>query len=141
MHLDFKSERQRWEAELEKSAPSLDSFDIEEDQEDTPVFSGQQSASQPFMILHNDRATNDARTFAEADAALEQEDRELEALLALMEDENDEPMDQKASQHFSSDDEDYDSLFMEMVPGPKIGKDQGHMALDDQVPDEVMDED
>lgn len=140
LHLDFKSERQRWEAELEKSAPSLDSSDFEEDEEDLPVFSGQQAASQPFTIFHNDEPTSDARTSDEADAVLEQEDRELEALLALMEDEHDVLMDQEASQHFGSDDEDYDSLFMDLVPESKTGKDQGNMTMDDQVPDEIMDE-
>ena len=54
----------------------------------------------------------------EVDYVLAQEEQEMRELIALMEDEPD-----NASQHYGSDDEDYDQLFMEysstMQPQPQ----------------------
>lgn len=48
----------------------------------------------------------------EADYVLAQEEREMQELIASMEEEQD------MSQHYGSDDEDYDQLFMEYTSSP-----------------------
>lgn len=59
---------------------------------------------------------------SEADYVLQQEQRELEALVAAMEE--DENRQETASQHFGSDDVDYDQLFMEVTPDVEMQQQQ-----------------
>lgn len=96
--LDFVSERKRWEAEKARQAPHEDDDMIEEIPEDATQSELSNSAPQ-----HHPEMT-------EADYIAAQEEYELQQLIASMEHEED-----TASQHFGSDDEDYDELFMECV--------------------------
>jgi hypothetical protein len=82
------SERKRWEAEKAQQAPPED--DAMVDETPLPEWSVEQ---EPDMT--------------EADYVAAQEEYELQLLVASMQREDD-----GASQHFGSDDEDYDSLFM-----------------------------
>ncbi|KAL1612248.1 hypothetical protein SLS60_000472 [Paraconiothyrium brasiliense] len=86
--LDHISEQRRWEAEKARQAPQIYDDLIDEEIEDP-------SSSLPDQELE------------EADYVLAQEEREMQELIASMEEERD------ASQHYGSDDEDYDQLFME----------------------------
>ena len=54
---------------------------------------------------------NASQPEVEAEDILQQEERELQELIALIDDE--ESQHDSASQHFGSDDEDYDQIFME----------------------------
>jgi hypothetical protein len=96
--LDFVSERKRWEAEKARQAPSGNDDIIEEHSEDAslPTFSSNVPQFDPDMT--------------EADYIAAQEEYELQQLIASMEQESD-----TRSQHYGSDDEDYDSIFMECV--------------------------
>ena len=87
--LDFVSERKRWEAEKARQAPPEDDAMVDE----TPL--PEWSSYGPEMM--------------EAEYVAAQEEYELKFLIASMEQEDD-----GASQHFGSDDEDYDSLFMDV---------------------------
>jgi hypothetical protein len=93
--LDFVSERKRWEAVKARQAPPEDDDMVEEVTEDAPLPQWTTQASQP------------AQGMTEADYVAAQEEYELQQLVASME------QDDAASQHFGSDDEDYDQLFME----------------------------
>ncbi|OAG07444.1 uncharacterized protein CC84DRAFT_1117795, partial [Paraphaeosphaeria sporulosa] len=84
--LDHISEQKRWEAEKARQAPQIHDDRIEEEMEEL--------ASLP------------AQEMDEADYVLAQEEREMQELIASMEE-------QDASQHYGSDDEDYDLLFIE----------------------------
>ena len=94
--LDFVSERKRWEAEKARQAPQ-ENDDIDEevlDDATLPVLPQYTPPSDPEMT--------------EADYVAAQEEYELQQLIASMEQESD-----ARSQHYGSDDDDYDSIFME----------------------------
>ncbi|KAF2833903.1 hypothetical protein CC86DRAFT_365678 [Ophiobolus disseminans] len=97
--LDFVSERKRWEAAKARQAPLEDDDMIEEVIENAPLPQWTNFTPQP------------AQEMTEADYVAAQEEHELQQLVASMEQENRD--DDVASQHFGSDDEDYDQLFME----------------------------
>lgn len=88
--LDYISEQKRWEAAKAREAPHLEDTLIEEQLDDLPPSMPEQE-------------------YGEADYILEQEEHELQELIASMDQESRET----ASQHYGSDDEDYDQLFME----------------------------
>ncbi|MBK5653376.1 MAG: hypothetical protein I4N50_17125, partial [Rhizobium sp.] len=94
-YLDFRTERKRWEAAKARQAPPEDDDMIEEPVEDAPL---------PHWTNF---APQSAQEMAEADYVAAQEEYELQQLIASME------QDDAASQHFGSDDEDYEELFME----------------------------
>ncbi|KAI8934190.1 hypothetical protein NX059_008939 [Plenodomus lindquistii] len=97
--LDFVSERKRWEAEKARQAPPPEDPEFDEDLIDgamLPELPQIHSAPQPETWM------------TEADWVAAQEEYELQQLVASMEQEND-----ASSQHYGSDDEDYDSIFME----------------------------
>jgi hypothetical protein len=81
--LDFVSERKRWEALKARQAPAEEEDIVEED------------AMLPMETT-------------EADYVAAQEQYELDQLVAMREEEE-----KRSSQHYGSDDEDYDSIFME----------------------------
>jgi hypothetical protein len=81
--LDFVSERKRWEALKARQAPPEEEGIVEED-------------AMP------------ATEMTEADHVAAQEEYELQQLVAMREEEE-----KRSSQHFGSDDEDYDSIFIE----------------------------
>jgi hypothetical protein len=93
------SERKRWEAEKARQAPPEDDEMVEEIVEDEPLPEWTSQAFQPTQEM------------TEADYMAAQEEYELQQLIAAMEQQDQE--NDTASQHFGSDDEDYDRLFME----------------------------
>lgn len=131
MRLDFVQRQKQWEAEQVRSAPLLPSdAPEEEDEEDLShmIFSG--NATQNSMSFSQWQATPE-----EADEIAQMEDEELEALLSFLPGEGDElpgqhnyqqskqnqgqGQDQQGnepmSDHFGSDDDDYDSLFSDLI--------------------------
>lgn len=127
--LDYNTEKRRWEAEQARSAPPTYSEPPEEDYEDPnrqPIYSQQwhpQYEHYGFSPLSE----------SEADAVLQQENAELEALVSMMEnqelrfaqhEEDGEmvppPTPRLGDRHdgasvFGSDDEEYDSIFMDLI--------------------------
>lgn len=94
--LDFVSERKRWEAEKARQAPpENDVFD--DDVEEDATLPEWSNACPQFE-----------EGMTEADWVAAQEEYELQQMIASMEYEND-----ASSQHYGSDDDDYDSIFME----------------------------
>jgi hypothetical protein len=93
------SERKRWEAEKARQAPPEEDVMIEETIEDAPLPEWTEWTPQSSQEM------------TEADYVAAQEEYELQQLIAAMEQQDQE--NDAASQHFGSDDEDYDQLFME----------------------------
>ncbi|KAF2625593.1 hypothetical protein BU25DRAFT_372091 [Macroventuria anomochaeta] len=97
--LDFVSERRRWEIKKAQEAPP------EEDEIDDELLSDvtlpQSSSSAPQL----------EPGMTEADYLLAQEEYELQQLVASMEQEQ--SQNATPQQHYGSDDEDYDQIFME----------------------------
>ena len=142
MRLDFVQRQKQWEAEQARSAPLLPSdAPEEEDEEDLShmIYSG--DATQTSMSFSQWQATPE-----EADEIAQMEDEELEALLSFLPGEgNDLPQqhnyqpiqdqgqgqDQQGnepmSDHFGSDDDDYDSLFSDFINAEAHGS-NGHQA-------------
>ncbi|KAI4960011.1 hypothetical protein J4E86_001630 [Alternaria arbusti] len=94
--LDFVSERKRWEAEKARQAPQENDDIDEETMDDAPL---------PVLPTHAPQSNPE---MTEADYVAAQEEYELQQLIASMEQESD-----ARSQHYGSDDDDYDSIFME----------------------------
>lgn len=104
------SERKRWEAEKARQAPP-ENDDVPEELLDDAA-----SLPQPQSYQH---ALQFEQGMTEADYVAAQEEYELQQLIASMEQEGD----SRSSQHYGSDDEDYDSIFMECA---MAGADQYH---------------
>jgi len=98
--LDFVSERKRWEAEKARQAPP--------ENDDVPEELLDDTASLPQLQSYQ-HALQFQPEITEADYVAAQEEYELQQLIASMEQEGD----GRSSQHYGSDDEDYDSIFME----------------------------
>lgn len=128
--LDYNTEKRRWEAEQARSAPPTYSEPPEEDHEDP---SRQAIHSQQWHPRYEHHGLH-APTESEADAVLQQETAELEALVSMMENQelrfarhkDDGGMvplpptprlgdRQDGSSVFGSDDEEYDSIFMDLI--------------------------
>ena len=123
--MDFVSERKRWEAEKARQAPAGNDDIIEEPYEDAPLPTLSSNAPQfdPAMT--------------EADYIAAQEEFELQQLIASMEQESD-----VRSQHYGSDDEDYDSIFMECtMPENSQSLQQSQTALNGFQHEDQMDMD
>ncbi|KAF2002689.1 hypothetical protein P154DRAFT_520803 [Amniculicola lignicola CBS 123094] len=103
--LDFISDQKRWEARKERQAPT----EPEQNYFDENDFAG------PSMSYNANIDTQMEPSAEEAEYILQQEQQELEALIALMEEEQ--TQGDQASQHYGSDDDDYDQIFMECVGG------------------------
>ncbi|KAJ4294530.1 hypothetical protein N0V90_008221 [Kalmusia sp. IMI 367209] len=99
--LDYISEHKRWEAEKTREAPQFEHDAIEYELEEF-------ASSMP------------RQDFDEVDYILEQEEHELQELIASMEREEQD----NASQHYGSDDEDYDELFMEYTSALELQQGQ-----------------
>ncbi|KAF1921692.1 hypothetical protein BDU57DRAFT_510635 [Ampelomyces quisqualis] len=97
--LDFVSERKRWEAEKARQAPPEEDEMVDEMVE--------------HMLLPEwtETTPQSSQEMTEADYVAAQEEYELQQLIAAMEQHDKE--NDAMSQHFGSDDEDYDQLFME----------------------------
>jgi hypothetical protein len=139
--LDYLKEKRRWEAEQVRSAPQLhpDFAEAEETSDyDLPTYSNQMS--------WDPQAQSEHPLDPEADLVQQQEDEELEALIALMqEDENrrnqhsncQEAHDDRSSA-FGSDDDEYDSIFMDMIDETG-GATTGPEQQDQHTADDSMD--
>lgn len=98
--LDFVSERRRWESKKAQEAPSED-YEIDEE-----LFSD-------ASLLHSSSsAAHPGPETSEADYILALEEYEFQRLIASMD--QDRSLD-NVPQHYGSDDEDYDQIFMECV--------------------------
>lgn len=113
--LDYLKEKRRWEAEQVRSAPQLhpDFAEAEKPLEnDLPTYSSQ--------MVWDTRSQSDYPLDPEADAILQQENEELEALVALMQEDelrqnNSRETHDDRSSAFGSDDDEYDNIFMNLV--------------------------
>ncbi|RII14510.1 hypothetical protein CUC08_Gglean004093 [Alternaria sp. MG1] len=94
--LDFVAERKRWEAQKARQAPQENDDIIEYMLDDAEL-----PELPSYAPQHDPEMT-------EADYVAAQEEYELEQLIASMEQESD-----ARSQHYGSDDDDYDAIFME----------------------------
>lgn len=96
--LDFVSERKRWESRKAQEAPPEEHEIDEELLSDAMLPQSSYKPQQPELKM------------SEADHIFAQEEHELQQLIASMEQEQShEPM----SQHYGSDDDDYDQIFMQ----------------------------
>jgi hypothetical protein len=139
--LDYLKEKRRWEAEQVRSAPSLhpDFTEAEETSDyDLPTYSNQMS--------WDPQSHSEYPPDSEADLVLQQEDEELEALVALMQEDENRRNQQANSQDahddrssaFGSDDDEYDSIFMDMIDetgGATSGTEQQHQHEADDTMD------
>lgn len=124
MRLDFVQRQKQWEAEQARAAPLLPSDGPEQEEEDDfsqMIFSG--NATQASLPSTQWQATPE-----EADQIAQMEDEELEALLSFLPGEEsalpqqhsyqsvqEQQPDEQMSEHFGSDDDDYDSLFSDFI--------------------------
>ncbi|KKY27355.1 hypothetical protein UCDDS831_g00757 [Diplodia seriata] len=143
--LDHMKQQRRWQQRLEQSAPRIPepSDDDEEQDEDAenrdPMLgSSQMSAVGVPSVFDNYVRSSPLQTVwsqnpeAEVEAVAQQEDEELRALLAMMEE--DERLanangDDAASQHYASDDDEYDNIFSEYLAAEQTS----HMTQNDMV--------
>lgn len=128
MRLDFVSRRKRWETEQARSAPRLDGAIEEEEESHGAASSSQNDCMQLSSYPSEQRYPDEER---EAEAVMQQEDQEVEALVSLMDEE-------ERAQHYGSDEEDYDSLFMDYVQSEEAHRPNIPAALHNQIED-VMD--
>jgi hypothetical protein len=141
--LDYLKEQRRWEAEQVRSAPSVhpEFAEAEEASEyDLPTYSSQ--------MAWDPQSQSDYPLDPEADAILQQENEELEALVALMQEDehrhnqqfnNQEAHDDRSSA-FGSDDDEYDNIFMNLIDetgGAAAGS--GHQQQHQPAADDEMD--
>jgi len=135
MRLDFVARRKRWEAQQARAAPKLDGAVDEDEEIEGSACDGQQHHTQTMSQGFDQQSWDQER---EAEVVRQQEERELEALIALMEEE-DSMREEEGMQHYGSDEEDYDSLFMDYVQSdeardrpnvPTASHDQDDDAMD-----------
>lgn len=128
LQLDFNRERKQWRREKERSAPE----DVEWDESDAAdgdalVLSGRSADFAPAPVVSKwSQSTPDSSASAmdvsqrdmdedederEAELARWQEEREIEELLAM----RDEEESKKKSSAYGSDEDDYDGIFMELA--------------------------
>ncbi|CAN9272780.1 unnamed protein product [Alternaria alternata] len=123
--LDFVAERKRWEAQKARQAPQENDDIIEYmlDDAELPELPSYAPQQDPEMT--------------EADYVAAQEEYELEQLIASMEQESD-----ARSQHYGSDDDDYDAIFMECATaGHDQNQQQPQQAQDAFGGEDMMDMD
>ncbi|CAD0113466.1 unnamed protein product [Aureobasidium uvarum] len=137
--LDYLKEKRRWEAEQGRSAPSLhpEFAEAEEVSDyDLPTYSSQ--------VAWDPQSQPDYPLDPEVDAVLQQENEELEALIALMQEEDHRRNKQSDSQEahddrssaFGSDDDEYDNIFMNMIDetgGAASASEQQHQHTADEM--------
>lgn len=138
--LDYLKEKRRWEAEQVRSAPQLhpDFVEAEEALEyDLPTYSSQ--------MVWDPQSQSNHPPDPEADAILQQENEELEALVALMQEDeirqnNSQEAHDDRSSAFGSDDDEYDNIFMNLIDetgGAAAGS--GHQQEHQFIADDEMD--
>ena len=122
LRLDFMQRQKAWEAELERSAPTFlpDLIEQEneggffpEESEDLPAFNSQMQMSSQWPAQHQQEE--------QVDEFLRDESEEIEALVAYMSREKEDPEELRvertsfASDGLWSDDTDYDAIFSEVL--------------------------
>lgn len=130
MRLDFVQRQKKWEAEQARSAPLLPSDAPEEEEEDLD-FSLPLSSNDAMQISAPSSQWH--ATPEEADEVARRESEELEALLSMLpgeeagllqhqaqqpqsyEPHQSHQVDEQMSEHFGSDDDDYDALFTDFI--------------------------
>ncbi|KAL1629672.1 hypothetical protein SLS56_005325 [Neofusicoccum ribis] len=137
MLLDEVKRQKRRQAELEHSAPSIaepsDEDKIDEDIENRdPMLGSSQIAAAGVPNFFNNHVRSSPlqpvwtqSSEEEAEAIAQQEDEELDALLALMEEEErraNAGTDDTASQHYGSDDDEYDNIFSEYLSAEQASR-------------------
>ncbi|KAM0715467.1 hypothetical protein Q7P37_008965 [Cladosporium fusiforme] len=129
MRLDFVQRQKQWEAEQARSAPLMLSDAPEEEEEEFTLPMSSNHSTMQFSAP----STQWQATQEEADAAAQRENEELEALLSFLPGEDvSQPQaqyqdvnysqlsqaqqaDEQMSEHFGSDDDDYDALFSDFI--------------------------
>lgn len=117
MRLDYVQRRRQWEAEQDREAPLLPSDPLE-DEEDDDVYDLPTSS---IAMQMSAPASQQPFPEEEVDEVLQREDEELQALLSLMPNSED-TNDQTSANHPWSDDDDYDTLFSEMMQSEAEGE-------------------
>jgi hypothetical protein len=134
MRLDYVRQQRQWQAEQARSAPKLREEDYEETfaSTDDADFDMQSLQSSSQVVPRED----------EVDQVLQMEDEELEALLEHMPTNNCNDMETQSqwSEHFGSDDEDYDVIFSEIL-GQSSFADRGNLPIASQPMQDVDDMD
>lgn len=143
MRLDFVQRQRAWEAELARAAPFVGEEDVmengdEEEEDDGDVFGGPKSGGGDAMQFSAPGSQQQQwgwqATQEEADEVAEREREELDALLSLLPGEEmqgaqeqaqgqqpsfgsseEQQGDEQMSEHFGSDDDDYDALFSDFI--------------------------
>ncbi|KAF9637365.1 hypothetical protein BFW01_g8261 [Lasiodiplodia theobromae] len=130
--LDHMKQQKRWQQRLERSAPQIsepsddDEEEPDEDVEnrDPMLGSSQTTVTGVPNVFNNYVRSSPLQTVwsqnseAEVEAVAQQEDEELDALLAMMEEDERRANaygEGAASQHFGSDDDEYDNIFSEYL--------------------------
>lgn len=134
MRLDFVQRQKQWEAEQARSAPLVYADAMGEDEEE---FALPVSSSGEAMQFFTPSATQWQATQEEADQVAQRENEELEALLSFLPGEEmnvsqaaaaqyqdynqtaqtteSQQQDEQMSEHFGSDDDDYEALFSDFI--------------------------
>ena len=140
--LDYLNEKRRWEAEQARTAPVAypDLVDAEEEPVEYDLPGYHNSQMQWDTQLHTPLPSDQ-----EADAVLQQEDQELEALVAMMQEDERRQNQQSNNQEdtndysssFGSDDDEYDNIFMNLIDengGAAAGPEHQHpQPVDDEM--------
>lgn len=114
---DYIAEQRRWQEERQRTAPqAFDNDDFEDQENELPIPSQDMMKTDPVESdSFNMQTMSD-----EVEAVARQEEQELEELLALAEQENQDP----GSERWGSDEEDYDNLFMEYLSSQQTRQQQ-----------------
>lgn len=112
MRLDFMQKQKAWEAERARDAPSLpfEVIEQEEDEISSPTLSSGRNGIQIFAPTSQPTMPS-----VEIDDLIRHEFEEVQALLAYMPPNEDEEVKDAHSDYIWSDDDDYDSLFSEVL--------------------------
>ena len=112
MRLDFVQRQKQWEAEQARDAPQIPSDPIEEEDEEDDYDLPTSSSNAMQMSAPSTQLPTIPED--EVEALLQRENQELEALLSYMNAEGAGEGDRQ-SEHLYSDDDDYDTLFSELM--------------------------
>lgn len=144
MRLDFVQRQKKWEAEQARAAPLMLS-DAPEEEEEEEDFSLPVSSYNAMQMPAPSSQWQWQATPEEADEVAQWENEELEALLSMLPGEEsgfqqqqqlsaqqhdyqpyqDRRADEPMSEHFGSDDDDYDALFSDFINADAHGTSEG----------------
>jgi hypothetical protein len=138
MRLDYVRQQRQWQAEQARAAPTYFYEELNEDEEvgeeeyfggeeEVVLFSNNSTQNSSSRVMDMQLPQSSFGAFVdgedEVDQVLQMEDQELEALLEHLpvqqrqqrQDDEMEAQSQWSTEHFGSDDEDYDVIFAEML--------------------------